>query len=289
MLQATGLHKAYGATEAVRGIAVEVAPGRIVGLVGNNGAGKTTSIKMFCGLVEPTSGTVRVLGGDPLRAPVRKDIGYLPEDSPLYEDLTPVGYLEHFGALYGMRRNDIAARATELLHRLRLDAEYWKVPIGRLSKGSARKVALARALLHDPAVVVLDEPSSGLDPATQRVLDRFLLELRDQGKAILLSAHDLEQVERVCDEVLVMHRGRIVLSGTLAELRGRAGSTRYRLRATVAFEGSAPDGPDHVGHVEDWPAAEACIQEVRAADGRLLDLQAESPHLADVLMAVSED
>lgn len=287
MLEALGLHKAYGPVQAVRGVDVRVPQGQIVGLVGNNGAGKTTAIKMLCGLLEPSAGTVRVDGQDPLRPKVRRAVGYLPEDSPLYDDLTPLGYLQHFGALYAMSRRDVARRAPMLLERLRLEQKHWKVPIGRLSKGSARKVALARCLLHDPGLVILDEPSSGLDPATQRVLDRFLLELRDEGKAILLSAHDLEQVERVCDEVLVMHHGQVVLAGTLDELRGGAAS-RYRLRATVPFSGSTQEGPDHVGHVADWDQAEARIHEVREAGGRMLDVQAEAPRLADVLMAVGD-
>ncbi len=176
-----------------------------------------------------------------------------------------------------------------MLGRLRLEERYWDTPIGNLSKGTARKVALARTLLHDPDLVILDEPSSGLDPATQRVLDAFLLELRGEGKAVLLSAHDLEQVERICDEVLVMHDGKIVLRGRLDDLRGRVGATRYVVRATVPFAGSSQDGPDHVLEADGWDAAAAALGEVEASGGRVLGVQARAPHLADVIAHVTED
>lgn len=289
MLLAQGLRKRYGGRFAVRGFDLHIPPGRIVGLVGNNGAGKTTTIKMLTGLLEPTEGTVRVGGEDPLRAAVRQRLGYLPEDSPLYDDMTPLGYLAYFGALYGMPRRAVRERAETLLRRLRLEERHWSMSIGKLSKGSARKVALARCLLHDPSLVVLDEPRSGLDPATQHVLDRFLLELRGEGKAILLSAHDLDQVERVCDEVLVLHQGEVVLRGTIEELQGRGGPMEYRIRATVAFPGSRVDGTDHVRHVTEWSDVEASLEAVRDAGGRVVDLGSESPRLADVLQGLVEE
>ncbi len=283
MLVATGLQKKYGDVVAVAGLDLEVRPGSIVGVVGNNGAGKTTTIKMLTGLLEPTAGTVRLDGEDPLLAPVRHRLGFLPEDSPLYEDMTPVSYLRYFGSLYGMPGKQAVARGQELLRRLRLEESHWAKPIQSLSKGSARKVAIARCLLHNPPVVVLDEPRSGLDPATQQVLDRFLLDLKDEGKAILLSAHDLDQVERICDWVVVVDHGEIVLEGSVHDLRGRAGSTVYILRTSLPFDGSEPDGVEHVGTLPDWASAQAAIASVSAAGGDILDLRAESPRLADVL------
>lgn len=286
MLEARDLRKDYGRVAAVRGLDLDVARGRIVGMVGNNGAGKTTAIKMLAGLLEPTSGAVRVGGQDPLQAPVRRTIGFLPEDSPLYEDMTPLAYLRYFAALYGVPARQAKADGQALLRRLRLEEEHWKKPIGSLSKGSARKVALARCLLHDPALVILDEPRSGLDPATQHVLDGFLLELRDQGKAILLSAHDLDQVERICDHVVVIDEGRIVLEGSVGELRGEAGPTVYEVRATVSFAGSQADGVEQVAQVDSWRAVETAFEQIRAAGGNVLDVSAESPRLADVLQRV---
>lgn len=286
MLEARGLRKDYGPVQAVRDMDVTVRPGQILGMVGNNGAGKTTCIKMLAGLLEPTSGTVRVGGEDPLQAPVRAQIGFLPEDSPLYEDMTPLGYLRYFAGLYKLP--DARTRTKELLARLRLSEDHWKKPIQSLSKGSARKVAIARALLHDPPLVILDEPRSGLDPATQHVLDTFLLELRAQGKAILLSAHDLDQVERICDHVIVVDGGRIVLEGSVAQLRGEAGPTVYIVRASIPFAGSEPDGVEHIARVDAWDDVEQRLADVRRAGGSILGVSAESPRLADVLQRTVE-
>ncbi|MCA1820171.1 MAG: ABC transporter ATP-binding protein, partial [Halobacteriales archaeon] len=247
MLSARGLAKSYGAVRAVDGVDLNVPAGRIVGLVGNNGAGKTTLLKLLCGILEPTAGTTD-LEGRPTSAPAtRKGLGFLPEDSPLYDDQTPLQYLAFFAGLYGLGRKDADTRAERLLDGLRLGREHWGKPIGELSKGSARKVAIARAFLHDPAVLLLDEPASGLDPATRRELDAFLSGQRQAGKAILLSAHNLKQVEELCDAILLMHGGRIVARGSLAELRSQWGTARYRLHATVPFTGSAPTGTVHVG------------------------------------------
>lgn len=283
MLEARGLQKTYGKVEAVKHIVVAAAPGSIVGLVGNNGAGKTTTIKMLCGLVEPTAGEVRVGGHDPQRPETRRNLGFLPEESPLYDDMKPLAYLRYFGRLYGMSRADIKQRATALLQRLRLDESHWSKPIGQLSKGSARKVAIARALLHEPRLLILDEPRSGLDPATQHVLDGLLLELRDAGVAIVLSAHDLDQVERLCDVVLVVQDGEIALRGTLDELRERAGPSTYLVTANAAFDGSQPEGSHHVKTVGSWEEAEAIGNQIRKAGATVLDVRAQAPRLADVL------
>ena len=285
MLEAKAIRKNYGNVAAVQGIDLRVAQGEIVGIVGNNGAGKTTVIKMVCGLLEPTAGQVCVDGLDPLVPATRRRIGYLPEDSPLYDDMTPLGYLAFFARIH--RLGDAGQRARELLRRLRLDEVHWRKPIGQLSKGSARKVALARCLLHDPPLLVLDEPRSGLDPATQAVLDDVLLELRAGGKAIVLSAHDLDQVEQVCDRIVLVHEGRVRLAGSLDELRDQAGPTTYAVRADVPFAGSSPHGREHQAELESWAAAEAAMAQVRQAGGRILDVAAKPPRLADVLRTVA--
>ncbi|MGB1585473.1 MAG: ABC transporter ATP-binding protein [Thermoplasmatota archaeon] len=279
MLEAQDARKRYGTIDAVQGVSLQVQEGQIVGLVGNNGAGKTTTIKMLCGLIEPTGGTVRLGGEDPLQPKVRQGLGFLPEDSPLYDDMTPLAYLRFFGRIHGMPKARIDARGAELLRRLRLDEAHWTKAIGQLSKGSARKVALARAMLHDPAVLILDEPRSGLDPATQQVLDDFLLELKDAGKAIVLSAHDLDQVERLCDHILVVHDGQIALEGTLEDLRARAGPTTYTLRADQPFPGTT----NHEVQAISWSDAQRRIEDVTQQGGTILDVRADAPRLADVL------
>lgn len=283
MLVATGLGKTYGAVVAVHSVDLEVPAGRIVGLVGNNGTGKTTTLKMLCGVLEPTSGGASVGGRSTLEAEARRAIGFLPEDSPLYDDQTPLQYLAFFARLYGLSRKESEARAAVLLKELRLDEPYWKRPIGQLSKGSARKVAIARALLHDPAVLILDEPASGLDPATRRELDLVLSGLRQKGKAILLSAHNLKQVEELCDSIVLLHAGKVAGRGTLAGLRRELGEPRYRLHASHAFPGSAARGSIHVGEFTRLADVERAMESVRAAGGSVLDLESLPPTLDEIL------
>jgi len=283
VFQAQGLAKSYGPVRAVDGVDLQVPPGQIVGLVGNNGAGKTTLMKLLCGILEPTHG-LATLDGRPTSEPAtRVGIGFLPEDSPLYDDQTPLQYLAFFGGLYGLSAAESRRRAEPLLDALRLGREHWAKPIGELSKGSARKVALARAFLHDPAVLLLDEPASGLDPATRRELDAFLSQQRQRGKAILLSAHNLKQVEELCDGILLMHGGRIVAQGSLSELRKQWGTARYRLHATAPFAGSEPSGSVHVGILAGLGPAEQAMDQVRAAGGQVLELESVPPPLDEIL------
>src|SRR5688572_28675989 len=288
MLSAAGLGKRYGPVVAVDSVDLEVPAGRIVGLVGNNGAGKTTTLKMLCGVLEPTSGSATVGGRPTLDDGARRAIGFLPEDSPLYDDQTPLQYLAFFGRLYGIPRKAAKERALRLLADLRLDEPYWTRPIGQLSKGSARKVAIARALLHDPKVLVLDEPASGLDPATRRELDQALAGLRAQGKAVLLSAHNLKQVEELCDDIVLLHAGKVIAHGTLAELRDSLGEPRYRLHASKPFPGSVQRGSIHVAEFGRLADVESAMGAVRKLRGSVLDMESLPPSLDDILRRATQ-
>ncbi len=283
MLKAEALAKSYGGVVAVQRVDLDLPAGRIVGLVGNNGAGKTTTLKMLCGILEPTSGSAQVAGRSTLEPAARRRIGFLPEDSPLYDDQTPLLYLAFFARLYGLPRRAAKQRIPDLLRGLRLDEAFWKRPIGQLSKGSARKVAIARALLHDPDVLLLDEPASGLDPATRRELDQALAALREQGKAILLSAHNLKQVEELCDDIVLLHAGKVVARGTLDELREALGEPRYRLHASKPFTGSVRRGSIHMADFGRLVDVEAAMAEVRKARGAVLDMESLPPSLDDIL------
>jgi ABC-2 type transport system ATP-binding protein len=287
MLTAQDLIKAYAGVRVVHGVSLELRPGRVIGLVGANGAGKTTTIKMLAGLLDPTSGSAR-LDGRPTREPkARQSLGYLPEESPLYDDETPASYLRFFASLYGLPAREARTRATDLLARLSLRPEDAKKPIGTLSKGMRRKVAIARTVLHDPSVLVLDEPTSGLDPFTARELDRFIRELRDQGKAILLSAHNLQQIEDLADEIIIMHQGRVVAQGSLAQLRGQWGVQRYTVRATHPFPQSAPEGQHHEAHLTSLEEVEAAIEGVKKQGGTILEVVAVPPRLEEILERVA--
>lgn len=286
MLRADALVKHYGDVAAVQGVSLEVRPGEIVGMVGNNGAGKTTLLKMLSGLMRPDSGSVRVDGADPARAATRVHLGFLPEDAPLYEHQDALSYLAFFGSLYGVPRKQAVEQGRRILTRLRLDPKHWTKRLGELSKGSARKVALARCLLHAPRLLILDEPTSGLDPASRRDLDRFLRDLADAGAAVLLSAHDLKQVETICDRILVVHDGRVRLQGPLGELRQRVGGTTYTLHATVAFPGSRSEGGAHTATFTELAALEAAMHAVTDAGGAIVEMEGIPPSLEHVLAAV---
>jgi len=283
MLFASGLGKSYGDAEVVRGVDVNLEPGRIVGLVGANGAGKTTTLKMLAGLVEPTEGTVTLDGTSTLDARARQRIGFLPEQSPLYDEQTARGYLAFFGSLYGMEKPAVRERGDALLDELGLDASAREQPIGTLSKGMRRKVAIARTLLHEPDVILLDEPTSGLDPVTARDVETFVETWREQGKAILLSAHDLPQVEQLCDEVIVMHEGEVALSGTVPELREKAGTRSYTVQATEPFEDSHERGSLHEAKFESWERVEAATRQVRDHGGEIVEVDASLPGLETLM------
>jgi ABC-2 type transport system ATP-binding protein len=283
MMVAKGLTKSYGGRPVVSSVDLTLEPGRVVGLVGANGAGKTTTIKMLAGLVKPTSGRAEIDGRATTEPQARTSIGYLPEDSPLYDDENAVSYLIFFGSLYGLDRAESRKRAERLLDSLRLDRRHWKKTIGTLSKGMRRKVAIARTLLHGPAVVLLDEPTSGLDPFTAREVDEAVRRLRSEGKAILLSAHNLAQIEELCDEIVIVHEGVVVTRGTLADLRTQWGTQTYSVRSTVPFPGSRPDGQVHVATYDNLPRVEQAMEAIRAAAGIVLEVQAVPPRLDEIL------
>jgi ABC-2 type transport system ATP-binding protein len=220
----------YGDFQALRDVTFQLAPGR-VGLLGPNGAGKSTLLKILLGLLPPSSGFGRVLGhaiGADGTA-LRRAIGYMPETDALIPGLRGAEYVALAGELYGMPRREAQRRAHEVLTYLELeDARYRRLE--EYSTGMKQRLKLAQALVHDPPMLLLDEPTSGLDPAGREAMLRLLLTLgRDHGKSILLSTHLLGDVERVCDTVLILHQGRLLLQGGVAELCRRR-QDRYRLQ-----------------------------------------------------------
>ena len=233
MISARDLTKLYDGFPALDGVGFELGDHEILGVIGHNGAGKTTLIRIMTGLVPPTRGSLTINGIDVLEHPLelKRILGYLPEDSHLYETMTVRSYLTFFGEIYGMEGDAIGERADRLLATLSLDAGQKK--IGELSKGMKRKVAIARSLLHDPDVLIYDEPSSGLDPMTSRTIIEFLKELRGQRKTIIFSAHNLYQVEEICDRVMILRRGKEVACGTIRELREMFGSITYTLTFSI--------------------------------------------------------
>jgi ABC-2 type transport system ATP-binding protein len=282
MIAVEDLRKTYGDFPAVVGSSFEVERGEIFGVVGPNGAGKTTTLKMLSGLVEPTAGTATVGGRDAGDPETRRELGFLPEESPLYEDMTPLSYLRFFADLYDVPRETADERIGDTLDRLEL--EHRERRLGDMSKGMKRKVAIARSLVNDPEVLVYDEPASGLDPLTTNYVLEFTSELSEAGRTVVFSAHNLFHVESICDRVIIMNRGEVIARGTVPEIRDRHGVTEYRVYTTVPVAGSEPAGDRHVSVVESMDA----VEEVRAvadrAGGAVADIRTDEPSLEDVFL-----
>jgi ABC-2 type transport system ATP-binding protein len=229
MIQLVDVTKHYDNTIVVDNLNLEIDPGEIVGIIGHNGAGKSTTLKMIAGLVEPTSGHVQVMGHDMQKESlkVKQRIGYLPEESSLYDAMTARQYLLFFSELYQMPRLNARKRIDELLDSLGL-ADKDKLT-GEFSKGMKRKTAIARTLLHDPDLLILDEPNSGLDPLTSFFIINYLKTLRREGKTIILSAHNLFHVETICDRVGIIKNGKLLIFDNMDVIRSRLGKREYQI------------------------------------------------------------
>ncbi len=214
------LHKLYGDFHAVDGLSVTVPQGRFFGFLGPNGAGKTTTIKVLMGLATPTSGSVEVLG---MRLPegsleIRKQIGLVPDDTLLFDYLNGLEYLEFIGRLYALPRAQAKERARELLELFELSGDKRKL-IGEYSKGMRKRIAMGAALIHRPRLFLMDEPFEGVDAVGARLMKDILLEQVRRGATVFLTSHVLEVVERLCDEVAIINRGKLVIQGTMDDLR----------------------------------------------------------------------
>ncbi len=231
MIKAEHLTRHFGSLTAVSDLSLEVSAGTILALLGPNGAGKTTTVRMLAGLIAPSAGDATVMGYNvrtEARA-VRANVGFMTDVPGLYEQMTPESYLDFFGKMYGMSSGERTRRFTELLDLFELSEQRRKKLAG-FSKGMKQKVALIRALLHNPAVLFLDEPTSGLDPLATRTVRNQILSFKHSSRSIILCAHDLDEAERLADRVAIMRHGRIVVCDTPARLRARAsGETEIRI------------------------------------------------------------
>lgn len=213
MIEAQGLSKYYGPLVAVGDVSFQIAPGDIVAMLGPNGAGKTTTMKMLTGFLAPSAGTARIAGFDVQtdRIAAAARIGYLPENGPLYPDMTPMQFLRFCGEARGLSRREMEDRLAAVVEQCELQPILHKT-IGKLSKGLRQRVGLAQALLHDPDVLIMDEPTAGLDPNQIRHFREHVQQLR-RTKTVLISTHILHEVAQMADRVLLIHAGRLVFDG----------------------------------------------------------------------------
>jgi ABC-2 type transport system ATP-binding protein len=242
MIEVSDLVKRFGPFTAVDHVSFQVAKGEVLGFLGPNGAGKSTTMKMITGFLPPTGGTARICGHDVTDEPIKAKtaIGYLPEGAPAYPDMTPASFLKFCAAVRGLGGANGARAIADAVAKVELE-DVLEQPIETLSKGYKRRVGLAQAILHDPPVLILDEPTDGLDP-NQKHQVRELIQTMAKDKAIVISTHILEEVDAVCSRAMIIARGRILADGTPAELERR--STFHN---AVTLVTSAPDAAAALG------------------------------------------
>jgi ABC-2 type transport system ATP-binding protein len=282
--------KIYKNFTAVNGVNLQINEGEILGLIGHNGAGKTTTLKMMVGLLAPTSGTIEVMGNDISKenTKVKQHIGYLPEESPLYENMTVRQYLEFFAELYEIPGETATARIESLLDSLKLEVR--DKYTGDLSKGMKRKVAIARTLLHEPSILVLDEPNSGLDPLTSFFIIDYLKKLNREGKTIILSAHNLFHIEYICDRVAIMKGGEIYICDTIEAIRSKLGKREYEVvfRAEESLD-YPRQGENYVFATANVSEIASLLQQISENDWALVDLSVRQTALEDMYVNLMED
>jgi ABC-2 type transport system ATP-binding protein len=239
------IHKAYGNTIALRGVSFDVAAGEIFGLLGPNGAGKSTLIRILMDIIRPDKGTISLFG-EPRRRAHLDRLGYLPEERGLYTKLPVIDVMTYFGSLKGLSRHDARERSLAWLQKVELPhVASWKVD--RLSKGMSQKIQIAATLLAEPDICVLDEPTTGLDPVNVRLVQDLLIERRAQGKTTILSTHQMNQVEALCDRVALINQGRLVVYGAVDEVRRRHSLPEVR----VHLQGTMPPLPTVTSAVQE--------------------------------------
>ena len=292
MIEVNGLRKEYGEFVAVDRLSFNVEKGEIFGIVGPNGAGKTTTLKMLSCLVHPTAGSIQIKDIDISVNPVgvKSIIGFLPEESPLYESMYVEDYLLFFSELYDVKKHVARKRINSLLKDLSLNAAGKR--IGDLSKGMRRKVAIARSLINDPELLIYDEPGSGLDPMTSRFITEYIRSLKKNGKTIIFSAHNLYQMEKLCDRILIIKDGRQVILGSAAEIRKNHSKILYRLEfivddhADLCIEGVKRLQDRFVLVTADMGTVNEITGRVVRKRGRIIEMRTMEPALEEVFLGL---
>lgn len=246
---------------AVDHLDLRVAAGQVYGLLGPNGSGKSTTIKLLLGLLEPTAGECRVFGVESRRVEARCDVGYLPEAPNFYRHLTGRELVHFYARMCGLEKTAARARIAEVLAWVGM-SEAADRRVGTYSKGMLQRIGLAQALVHDPRLLILDEPTAGVDPMGAAAISELILKLKAQGKTVLITSHLLGQLEEICDRVAILDRGRLVLEGAVAELTGQTGRQALMIEALPEAE---------LGELRTWLAARGRVLETVEAPRTRLD------------------
>jgi len=261
------IRKVYDNKVAVEGLTLSIEPGTMFGLLGPNGSGKTSSIRMMIGMTMPDSGTVSLFG-QPFTREALSRVGYLPEERGLYKKMKVMDQLIFLGRLHGLSEGTARARSLAWCERIEITEAIGK-KTEELSKGMQQKIQFIAALLHDPELVIMDEPMSGLDPVNAALLQQTLIDLRKEGKAILFSTHRMDQVEKMCDEIALISRGKLMLSGSMREVK--AGYPRNRLQVAFTGDGSFIRHPGVADVKVEAGVAEITLRDEAAAQQILAD------------------
>ena len=233
-IEVSSISKRYDQFQAVQDVSFSVGRGRVFGLLGPNGAGKTTTIRMIMNIIAPDTGEVRIMGR-PATDGINREIGYLPEERGLYRKMKVLDHLVFLGEIRGLDVPEARKRSLAWLERVGLADRAGK-KVEELSKGMQQKIQLIGCIIHEPAVLILDEPFSGLDPVNQRVFKDLLAEYKASGRTLVFSTHIMEQAEKLCDDIVLINRSRLVLEGTLAEIKRRFSGSRIAVRGRGDIE-----------------------------------------------------
>jgi ABC-2 type transport system ATP-binding protein len=292
MIRVEDVKKSFAGTDAVRGVSFRVEPGELFGVLGPNGAGKTTTIRMILDILRPDSGTIEVLGG-PINEEKKNRIGYLPEERGLYRNLKVIDCMVYLATLKGLDRVEAKRRAMAYLEKVDLGQVAGK-KVSELSRGMQQKVQFGTTIIHEPEIVIIDEPFAALDPVNTRVVKDLLFDIRRSGRAVLMCTHQMHLVEEMCDRLVMFNRGEIVLNGKLKDVKRRFAPNAVLVEGSGDFT-NLPGVTSIQGHngaqqlnLADGVAPQSVLHALTGRDGVSLDrFEVAVPSLDDIFVRVA--
>ena len=290
VIQVSNLRKSFGATLAVRDVSFDVRKGEIFGMLGPNGAGKTTTIRMALDIFKPDSGEVSILDG-PMVEIKKKRIGYMPEERGLYQDIPLERCILYLAALKGVPKIEAYNRMQQYLERFDL-AEHRKKKVKELSKGMQQKAQIISTVLHEPELLIIDEPFTALDPVNTQMVRELIQELRDQGTTVVMSTHQMNQVEELCDRIVLINEGTNILYGNLSDIRKRFATgdvlvrTNDALPAVPGLTGHEPRNGKILLHIDDETTPQQVLKALLEKDVRIETFELATPSLNEIFIQV---